>query len=157
MGLLSPALPRLAGAASPVARALRTPLVRFAAVGAVSTLAYALLAHLAMALLGWRPGLASLAAYAACMPISYWGHRRVSFRSTRGHGEAGPRFVLASAGGYGLAYLIPWLSTERMGLPAPVATALVCVAVPAVNALVMARLVFAARLLAPAAPRLGDR
>ncbi|HYF55319.1 MAG TPA: GtrA family protein [Salinarimonas sp.] len=131
---------------------LATPLPRFLVVGALSTLTYAMLAHLALAGLGWRADVASLAAYALAAAGSYAAHRTVTFRSRRPHRAAGWRFALVSVAGYGLAFAIPWLLTERLRWAPIAATGLVCVAIPMLNALALSRFVFEVRLLRRAAP-----
>ena len=90
--------------------------VRFGMVGAASTLAY-----IALALLGEALGLtvvvASVAAYALCIPFAYLGHRHFTYGSNRPHREATPRFVALNLVGLGISAAAPWLLCDLAGLP----------------------------------------
>ena len=49
--------------------------------------------------------------------VSYLLNRRHTFASDRPHEEAGWRFALVAAGGFGLTYLLMSLFVERLGAP----------------------------------------
>ncbi len=119
-------------------------LVRFAGVGGAATVIYAALAAILGALAVGAVA-ASLLAYALAGLFSYFGHKRVTFRSDRAHGEEAPRFVAASAMGAGIATAAPLVLTDALHLPGLVAIGFTCVAVPAMNFLVLDLLVFGRR------------
>jgi putative flippase GtrA len=105
-------------------------LLRFAVVGFAAMAAYALAVTL-LTFAGVRPQwLASGMAYAIAAVWSYVGHRRFSFRSDAPHAVAGPRFVVATAIGQGLAVAIPALVTDLGGYPGHLATLAVCIVCP---------------------------
>ncbi|KAB0682636.1 GtrA family protein [Aureimonas leprariae] len=116
--------------------------LRFAGVGLLATALYAALASWGTASLDLPPAMASLFAYALAGVFSYFAHRRVTFRSNLRHRETSPRFALLSVSGYAIALAAPILLVDMAGLPAPVAFAFVSLAVPALNFLLMRRLVF---------------
>jgi putative flippase GtrA len=100
---------------------------RFALVGVVSTLLYAL---------------GSLVAYVLAGVFSYTAHRSFTFRSDRSHREAAPRFIGLSLVGYGIATAAPLLLTDWAGLPNVFAVALTSLVVPALNFVLMRAMVF---------------
>lgn len=116
-------------------------------VGAAATILYAVSAWAGTVLLGLASPVASLAAYAIAAALSYCGHRYLTFRSSRPHSEAAPRFAGVSALGYLLAFIVPALLTGFAGAPPLVAIIVVCIAVPVFNAVALSRIVFAAPLL----------
>jgi putative flippase GtrA len=91
-------------------------IVRFFMVGGASTLAYILLA-LAGEALGLAVVIASVAAYALCIPFAYLGHRHFTYGSDRPHREASPRFVALNLLGLGISAGAPWLLCDVAGLP----------------------------------------
>lgn len=116
--------------------------VRFAGVGLLSTALYAALAAWGTARLHLAPAFASLVAYGLAGVFSYFAHRRITFRSNLGHRETSPRFVLVSLTGYAMALAAPLVLTDIAGLPPAVAIAFVSLAVPALNFVLLRRLVF---------------
>jgi putative flippase GtrA len=120
-------------------------IARFTIVGLAAMAAYAAIVT-ALTFAGMRPAwLASGLAYALAAIWSYVGHRRFSFRSDAPHRRAGPRFVLVTAVGQGLAILIPALMTDLTGYPPIVSTAVVCLVCPAVSFILNSAFVFADR------------
>lgn len=115
---------------------------RFVLVGLAATLCYAVLAWTSTTRLGLPPPVASLASYAAAAVLSYLGHRHLTFRSRRPHGEAVPRFAGISVAGYGVAFLAPWLLTDRIGAHPGIAIAVTCAVVPVLTYVGLGRLVF---------------
>jgi putative flippase GtrA len=126
---------------------------QLALVGATATILYAAFAWAGTALLGLASPLASVLAYALAAAPSYWGHRLLTFRSSRPHREAAPRFAGVSALGYGTALVVPLLLTEALGAHPLLAICLVCIAVPVLNAIALSRIVFAAPLLGRQPPQ----
>lgn len=114
-------------------------LQRFAAAGLAATLLYACLATLFdLAGLGATP--ASSLAYVLSACFSY-AAQRLAFASQRRHGQAAPRFAAMAALGLAVASLLPMLASA-LGLPAVIGVAMVCVVVPAMNFVLLDRLVF---------------
>jgi putative flippase GtrA len=120
-----------------------------ALVGGAATLAYMALAWSGTVLLSLPGSVASVLAYTLAALMSYAGHRRLTFRSSRPHREAAPRFIGVTALGYGIAFLLPLLLTDLIGAHPLIAIVLTCTAVPVLNALALSRLVF------PGAPARG--
>ena len=103
--------------------------LRFFLIGATSTGSYIVLA-LAGEALGLPVALASVGAYAVTIPLSYFGHRHLTFGSDRPHREAASRFLALNLFGIGLSIAAPWLLCDRLGLPAAVGVFSVAVLVP---------------------------
>lgn len=123
---------------------------RFALVGGAATACYAGLAWAGTAL-GLPAALASLGAYALAALLSYTGHRLMTFAGEAAHGRAAPRFAALTLAGYGAALAIPAALTDGLGAPPLVPIALTCLAVPALNYVVLRRYVFAGAA-GPASP-----
>jgi putative flippase GtrA len=65
----------------------------------------------------WRPVAATLLGYLAGGALSYVLNRRHTYRSARPHAEAGWRFALVAAVGFGLTWGFMHLFVERLGAP----------------------------------------
>lgn len=127
-----------------MARALTGKLLRFAGVGALATLAYAVLATGLARLGGMAPPVAAVTAYLACAALSYILHRSLTFRSEREHAAAAPRFAATTALGLAVALSLS-VAGEAAGLPAEAAFLATSVAVPLLNFVLLDRLVFPER------------
>lgn len=114
----------------------------FGVVGLAATLCYAVLAIVFERGAGLAPVAASFAAYGCASLISYGGHRRLTFASSRPHAEAVPRFALLTLLGVAVALAAPQILTVRLGLPSLIAVAATCIAVPLLSYLGLDRLVF---------------
>ncbi|MGL5137747.1 MAG: GtrA family protein [Beijerinckiaceae bacterium] len=89
----------------------------FAGVGVIAAIVhYGLLVALVEAA-GWRAVPATLAGYVGGGVVSYWLNRRHTYRSDRPHDEAGWRFAVVAAVGFGLTYIAMHVFVERMVLP----------------------------------------
>ena len=119
-------------------------LIRFAFVGGFTTVLYTVLASLFTLAFGWQAVIASVLAYLLCMLVSYVGHRRFTFRSSRPVQEEAHRFVALSVLGGAVAILSPFVLTQYLGLHPIIAILFVSIAVPALSFLGMERLVFRA-------------
>jgi putative flippase GtrA len=129
----------------PIAGEQLQRIARFTVVGLAAMAAYAVVAT-ALGFAGLRPAwLASGFAYAIAAIWSYVGHRRFSFRSDAPHAVAGPRFVVATLTGQGLAVLLPALITDLGGRPVLWSTVAVCLVCPAVSFALNNWFVFAGR------------
>jgi putative flippase GtrA len=65
---------------------------------------------------GAAPVPSTLAGYVGGGAVSYWLNRRHTYRSDRPHDEAGWRFAVVAAVGFGLTYLCMSLLHGRVGL-----------------------------------------
>ncbi|MBN9553158.1 MAG: GtrA family protein [Alphaproteobacteria bacterium] len=117
-------------------------LFRFAAVGVTSTLCYAITALFLTAKLHYATIEASVAAYAIAALLSYFGHRVITFRSTGDHAREAPRFGALMLCGYALALAIPLFFAQLLGWPPSASILITCIAIPLVNYMLMARVVF---------------
>jgi putative flippase GtrA len=115
-------------AASALARRLPT----FAAVGAVCTATYIVLALL-LGIAGVPPVAASLLAYCCGMVLSYNGHRLLTFASRRPHREGLPLFLCVNLFGIAVSLAVPGVLTLALDLPAPVAVLATAMIVPLSN------------------------
>lgn len=68
-------------------------LMRFGMVGITSSITYFLIGLAVERLTPIEPFTANLIAYFSAVSISYFGHHYITFRSTRPHREALPRFI----------------------------------------------------------------
>ena len=96
---------------------LLTQFASFAGVGVLAMIVhYSLLIGL-VELAGVAPVSAALAGYCAGGLASYWLNRTQTFRSDRPHVEAGWRFAVVMAVGFGLTLALMKLFVERFGAP----------------------------------------
>lgn len=116
-------------------------IVRFSMVGGASTLAYALLA-LGGEALGMNVVVASVLAYALCVPFAYLGHRHFTYGSSRPHREAVSRFVALNIAGLAISAAAPWLLCDVVRLPAFAGVFTAAVLVPLASYAGQALLVF---------------
>jgi putative flippase GtrA len=100
----------------------------FTGVGiAAAIVHYGLLVGL-VELVGWRAVPATLVGYVGGGIVSYWLNRTHTYRSDRPHDEAGWRFAVVAAVGFGITYGVMHVFVERMALPyfpAQIATTLI--------------------------------
>jgi putative flippase GtrA len=80
---------------------------------------------------GWRPVPATLVGFVAGGLVSYVLNRRFTFSATRSHADAGWRFAIIAAAGFGATWGLMSLMVDRLGwpyLPAQVLTTLIVMA-----------------------------
>ncbi|MDX8480578.1 GtrA family protein [Mesorhizobium sp. VK24D] len=121
-------------------------ILRFAAIGGLSTLIYAVLT---LALsdrhgLGMPATIASIAGYGAGAVFSYCGHRFVTFMSGGAVGFEIPRFAIATAIGFLLSLALAAVLTDLAGVSSSVPVALSSILVPALNFVMLRKFVFVA-------------
>jgi len=118
---------------------LVSQIARFGAVGICATLTSYLVALLAAGIVS--PFLANGLGYLGGVGVSYFGHRRFTFRSNRRHASAFPRFAVASLCGLAASYAA---LAAALGYGLPIWTALLVSigVVPLVSFLVMRAWVF---------------
>jgi|SRR4051812_951427 putative flippase GtrA len=114
----------------------------YGGVGTLSAAIYALATWLLAKQLAWPAVAASCAAYTVAALVSYFGHRRLTFRSDRPHREAVSRFVALSTVSYTVAFVTPGIVSGLLQAPIELSIAIVCVLIPAINYLALSRLVF---------------
>ena len=115
-------------------------LLRFGAVGAGTTFLYGAIG-LALTTLGWRAGLASIAAYGASTACSYAGHRFFTF-AAHGGAQQVSRFLVVNGVGLAVALALPPIFVA-MGFDGRWGVVAACVAIPLSNYFALKHLVFA--------------
>jgi putative flippase GtrA len=118
---------------------LVSQIARFGAVGVVATLTSYFIALFAAGMVS--PFLANGLGYLGGVGVSYFGHRRFTFRSTRRHASALPRFAVSSLCGLAASYAALALALAD-GLPTWTALLVSVGIVPVVSFLVMRAWVF---------------
>jgi putative flippase GtrA len=111
---------------------LRQPVV-FGVVGVSLALIYFVMAYAGSSGIGLEPSIASGCAYLLMIPLAYFAHRIITFRSSKIHSVAFPRFVVTSCMGVALSWVIPYLASQILGAPHWLAFCAVCVIVPALS------------------------
>ncbi len=111
---------------------LREPLV-FCLVGVSLALIYFVMAYLGSSGIGMAPAIASACAYLLMIPLAYFAHRIITFRSSAVHRVAFPRFVVTSCLGVALSWFIPYVASQMFAAPHWVAFLAVCIIVPALS------------------------
>jgi putative flippase GtrA len=129
-------------------RSIHLPrLSRFALVGLLSTLVYAVVALVLGAVFENAAGQApiSLLAYAIAAIFSYIAHRLFTFASSGAYRSEIPRFVLLTLTGAGISFVIPVIVEYWLGLPILFSVAAVCIIIPLSNYFALDRWVFGDR------------
>ena len=135
-----PGAPRLAGLFTSW-EDLREPLV-FCVIGVSLALIYFVMAYAGSSGLGIAPAIASACAYMLMIPLAYFAHRIITFRSSAVHRVAFPRFVVTSCLGVALSWVIPYTASQLFGAPHWLAFLAVCVIVPTLSFLTTRAWVF---------------
>jgi putative flippase GtrA len=131
---------------------LRRP-ATLAAVGLVATALYALIFAGLMGMASMPAALASILAYAAASAVSYRAHRKLTFAGVQGDQGVAGRFAALAIAGYAASFMAPLVLCDLAGLPLWTGIAAVCLLIPAVNAMALARFVFGVALFGIDAPR----
>ena len=120
-------------------------LSRFGTIGALNTATYAILSSGLIGLLGVEATLSSAIAFAACLPLAFWSHKLVTFRSgTRGRDEF-IRFTLVQLLSLAIATLTMFVCVHLLGLHHLFPILLTVLIVPLISFIVMDRWVFKAK------------
>jgi putative flippase GtrA len=117
-------------------------LVVFGVVGVSLAAIYFVLAYAGSSGLGLQPAVASGSVYMLMIPLAYFAHRIITFRSSAFHSVAFPRFVVTSCMGTALSWVIPYLGTRLFAAPHWLSFLAVCVIVPALSFLTTRAWVF---------------
>lgn len=91
--------------------------VRFGWVGLFTLGVYAVEMWLLARLTSWPTWINATISYVPCLVLNYLLHRTFTFRSTREHGQAGPRYLVIQLGGLVINTSVLWLGVERLGWP----------------------------------------
>jgi putative flippase GtrA len=108
-------------------------MVVYCIVGVLLAVLYFVVASVGTSVIGLQPATASGMAYLLNIPVAYFAHRMVTFRSSELHHVAFPRFVVTSCMGLALSWLIPHLLLRMFAIPHWLAFLAVGVAVPTIN------------------------
>ena len=111
---------------------VRQPIV-FGVVGVSLALIYFVAASAGSAGLGLEPAIASGCSYLLMIPLAYFAHRIITFRSSAVHKVAFPRFVVTSCMGVALSWVIPYLASRLFAAPHWLSFLAVCVIVPTLS------------------------
>jgi putative flippase GtrA len=121
---------------------LAAKLLRFAVTGAISGFAFGAVTLAALKFLGIAPTAATVIGYIAVLPLSFIGHRRLTFRSA---GKITPefrRFCLSFVAGLLASVLAMHAATIWLGLAPFYGIALSILVVPVITFLIMNSWVF---------------
>jgi putative flippase GtrA len=108
-------------------------MVVFCGVGVLLAVLYFVAASVGSSGLGLEPAIASGAAYLLMIPVAYFAHRIVTFRSSTLHKVAFPRFVVTSCMGVALSWVIPHFLLRLFAIPDWLAFLAVGIIVPSLN------------------------
>jgi putative flippase GtrA len=108
-------------------------LVVFCAVGVSLAMVYFVIAYAGSSWLGLEAATSSVAAYVLMIPLGYFAHRIITFRSSAFHKVAFPRFVVTQCIAVALSWAIPNAASRLFAAPRWVAFLAVCVVVPMVS------------------------
>ncbi|WP_245259382.1 GtrA family protein [Methylobacterium sp. 77] len=124
-------------------------LARMIVVGGIATVLYAGLSLAGTTALGLPLTLASPLSYGLASIWSYAGHRWLTFGDRQPARRAALRFSALTIAGYGAAAILPAIVGGMFGGPPWHSILTVCVAVPAVNYVILSRHIFIAPALPP--------
>jgi putative flippase GtrA len=112
-------------------------LILYMAVGGSTAFIYLIVAIGATHILAAPPLWASLGGFVAAMPLSYLGHKLLTFRSVGKHREELPRFVIVYIVGLLISAVVPEGTVARWHWPPLVGYLAACVSVPTLNYVLM--------------------
>ncbi len=121
---------------------LAAKILRFAATGAVSSLVFGLVTLAALHGLSLSPLSATLTGYLAVLPLSFMGHRRLTFRSDGVLAPEFGRFCVSFIAGLLASLLAMHAVTAWMGLTPVYGIALAILVVPVISFVIMSVWVF---------------
>jgi putative flippase GtrA len=127
--------------AAPSWQDVREPIV-FGVVGVSLALIYFVVAYAGSSGVGLEPAIASGLAYTLMIPLAYFAHRIITFRSSTFHRVAFPRFVATSCMGVALSWVIPYVGSRLFAAPHWLSFLAVCVIVPTLSFLTTRAWVF---------------
>lgn len=107
--------------------------IRFGAAGLIATLCYLVLANALVWGVRLSPLSASVVAYLISLVVSYLLQSRFTFRLRKDSVEQMTRFLITSAVGLCLCWVITYVTTHVLGWPFVAGTLLICILIPLVN------------------------
>lgn len=117
-------------------------IVRFTVVGMTVTVTYFLLALLLSSVSNIETVSASAVAYVMSALLSFWGHRKITFKSDQAILGELVKFLLANGVGLFLATIIPAIISGYFAMSSLVSFTVVMGVVPAISFLMMRYFVF---------------
>jgi putative flippase GtrA len=106
---------------------------------------YFVIAYAASSSLGLDAAVSSVAAYVLMIPLGYFAHRIITFRSSAFHKVAFPRFVVTQCMAIALSWVIPSAASRLFAAPRWLAFLAVCVVVPMLSFVTARAWVFVGR------------
>ncbi|MBB2942199.1 putative flippase GtrA [Actinoplanes lutulentus] len=89
------------------------------------------------------PVVASAVGFVASVVVSYVLQHAWVFRSARGHGDAGARFLVVTGAAFALNCVVLWVGAEVLNGPFPAVQAVAIVLIPVLNYALNSRWTFA--------------
>jgi putative flippase GtrA len=123
-------------------------LVRFGAIGLFNSLLYAFLSSLLISYFKLAPTLSSAIAFSACLPLSFWSHKRITFLSGNKASDEFIKFGTVQGISFCVALALMYGVTQ-LGLHYAFAILSTLIVVPYISFIAMDRWVF--RLKGPQA------
>ncbi|MDH4984434.1 GtrA family protein [Aminobacter anthyllidis] len=120
-----------------MSRTFLSRVATFSLIGGLNTAAFFVLANLLGYRLGLSADVAAYLAYAALLPVSFFGHRRYTFMSRGRIGTQWAKFIIVQATGLGVIKV-----ATSLAVPGWMAFGLISVAIPLINFVVMQAWVF---------------
>ena len=117
-------------------------LSRFGTIGALNTATYAILSSGLIGLLGVEATLSSAIAFAGCLPLAFWSHKLITFRSDKRGRDEFLRFTLVQVLSFAVATLTMFVCVHLLGLHHLVPILVTILIVPLISFIVMERWVF---------------
>jgi putative flippase GtrA len=121
---------------------LAAKLLRFAVTGSISGLGFAVVTLGLLHGFGLSPSVATVVGYLAVLPLSFLGHRRLTFRSAGRLTPEFRRFCLSFATGLLTSVMAMHVATDWLGLAPVFGVGLAVLLVPIITFLIMNNWVF---------------
>jgi len=118
---------------------------RFGTIGVLNTATYAILSSGLIALFGVEATLSSAIAFAACLPLAFWSHKLITFRSGARGSDEFVKFSLVQLLSFAIATLTMFVCVHLLGLHHLFPILLTVLIVPLFSYVVMDRWVFKAK------------
>lgn len=117
-------------------------LVRFGAIGLFNSLLYAVLSSLLISYFKLAPTLSSAIAFSACLPLSFWSHKRITFLSGNKASDEFIRFGTVQGTSFCVAIALMYVIVQMLGLHYAFAIISTLIVVPYISFIAMDRWVF---------------
>ena len=127
---------------SPAIAAVVSKVMRFAGVGAVTSIVYAIVTTFAIKGLGFDDRVAAAIGYAAALPLNFLAHRQLTFKSTSLFSADMLRYAVMQAVNFSLAVGVMALTVNVMGFHFGVGIVLAIGLAPVLTYFALDRFVF---------------